>query len=108
MLLKIGRAGAKETAEDAAGQLLDCHERIRRFTEMAIRLAAAGGAPEPEVKDAATRVHRYFVESLPRHAEDEDRSIAPRLRQRASGEREVIEALDAIDREHREHEALLV
>lgn len=60
--------------------LLECHERIRRFTRMAVWLAHAGDAPPAAVQETATAVLRYFTEGLPRHSKDEDESLAPRLR----------------------------
>jgi hypothetical protein len=64
---------------DPAGLLLDCHGRIRHFARLARRLAAFPAAPA-EVSEAAAAVHRYFTVALPLHVEDEERSVAPRLR----------------------------
>ena len=71
--------GAKKPSDDVAGALLDCHERIRRFTALAGRLASADGVPAAELSDAATRVLRYFEGALPLHAADEDHAVHPRL-----------------------------
>ncbi len=71
--------GAKKPAEDLAGLLLDCHQRIRRFTALAGRLAAPGDAASAELAEAAGRVLRYFEGALPLHAADEDETIRPRL-----------------------------
>lgn len=101
MLTGIGRGAI---AEDAVGLLLECHHRIRAFTAMASRLAAAGEAGPDAVRDAARRVHRYFAEALPLHARDEEESILPRLHGRDA---EVDRALETMSREHREHEAPL-
>jgi hemerythrin-like domain-containing protein len=77
--------------------LLDCHDRIRHFAEMARRLAEAHDAPPGEVAEAARQVHRYFSLALPLHAEDEEESVLPRLRGKDA-------ALDAeLARMHEEH-----
>ena len=79
VLTRLGRGAG---AADAVGLLLDCHERIRAFTAMASRLAAPGDPGPDAIRDAAARVHRYFAEALPLHAQDEEESLAPRLRGR--------------------------
>jgi iron-sulfur cluster repair protein YtfE (RIC family) len=86
-----------------ANLILECHARIRSFAAIAVRLAGED-APEAEVAEAATAVHRYFTQALPLHVADEERSLAPRLRQFAP---DTSEALAAMEREHRAHEALL-
>jgi hemerythrin-like domain-containing protein len=98
MLTKIGSPAA---AGDAVDLLLECHERIRSFLALARRIAEAGPSEPGSVADAAARVRRYFTEALPLHAQDEEASILPRLRgldPRVDGE------LEAMAREHREHE----
>jgi len=101
----LTRLGGAAIAEDAVGLLLDCHARIRTFTELATRLAAAADADPAEIRDAARRVRRYFDEALPLHAQDEEESVLPRLRGQDPA---VDDALDAMSREHREHEAPLL
>jgi len=97
VLTRIGKPAA---AGDAVDLLLECHERIRSFLALARRIAEAGPS-EPGVGEAAARVRRYFVEALPLHARDEEESIAPRLRGRDPA---VDVELEAMAREHREHE----
>ncbi len=98
MLTRIGAAAAPR---DAVDLLLECHQRIRTFLGMAGRLASPGAAGEAEVREAATRVARYFMQALPLHADDEEESILPRLRGRDAA---VDAALEAMAREHGEHE----
>jgi iron-sulfur cluster repair protein YtfE (RIC family) len=107
MFTRIGTAAAPR---DAVDLLLECHERIRTFLAMAGRLATAGAADasappsaagEAEVREAASRVARYFTQALPLHALDEEESLLPRLRGRDLA---VDEALEAMAREHDEHE----
>lgn len=59
-----------------------CHDRIRRFVGGLERLAALDDLTDPRVPPAAEQAARYFREGLPRHGEDEDLSLAPRLRAR--------------------------
>ena len=55
-----------------------CHQRIRMFTDMAGQVANAG-AVTPDVAQAAAAVERYFFEALPKHVDDEEASLLPRL-----------------------------
>lgn len=72
---------APEREPDAVDMLLECHDRIRRFTGMAewLATAQATAAPASEVQETAAGVLRYFTEALPHHSADEDFSLAPRL-----------------------------
>lgn len=88
--------GAKKPSDDVAGLLRDCHDRIRRFTALAGRLADAE-APPAERAEAATRVLRYFEEALPLHAADEDRAIHPRV---LAARPDLAAVLDDMTREH--------
>jgi iron-sulfur cluster repair protein YtfE (RIC family) len=102
--MSLLRTGAKPPAEQTpASLILECHARIRSFAAIAVRLAGED-APEAELCEAATGVHRYFTQALPRHVADEELSVAPRLRQFAP---ETGDALAAMEREHRAHEELL-
>jgi iron-sulfur cluster repair protein YtfE (RIC family) len=102
MPVQLGvQLGRREAAGDAVGLLLECHDRIRAFTALARRIAEAGAPDRETVVDAALRVRRYFTEALPLHAEDEERSILPRLR----GLDPAVDAeLAAMTDEHRAHE----
>ncbi len=98
MLTRIGPAPRSGDVVDA---LLDCHQRIRDFTALALRLADAADASPTEVRDAAAGVHRYFSRALPLHARDEEESLLPRLR---GADRRLDAELDDMAREHREHD----
>lgn len=97
------RLGVAPPDDGVAGALLACHERIRRFAALAVRLAHSD-APPAERAEAAAAVIRYFTLALPLHAEDEDRSLAPRLRGRDAA---LDAALDRIADEHVTHVAPL-
>lgn len=88
----------------AADLLLECHGRIRAFLATARRVAEARNPPPRDVADAARAVHRYFEQALPLHAEDEERSVTPRLRGHDAA---LDAALAALAAEHREHQGPL-
>ena len=96
----LTRLGPPPTSADVVDALLDCHQRIRDFTSLALRLAGAQDAPEQEVRDAAAQVHRYFSVALPLHARDEEESILPRLE---GLDPDVDHELAEMMREHAEH-----
>jgi iron-sulfur cluster repair protein YtfE (RIC family) len=101
----IGRRAAQvRDDDDVVAELLACHARIRDVTAVAARLGAAVSPPADEVAAAAARVHRYFAEALPRHVDDEEQSLLPRLRGRGLA---LDAALAAMHGEHREHAPLL-
>src|SRR5512133_1803471 len=97
----LTRLGPPPPSGDVVDALLDCHQRIREFTSLALRLAAAQELPADEVRDAAARVHRYFAVALPLHARDEEESLLPRL---TGLEPELDRELAAMLREHAEHD----
>lgn len=73
-------SGQKPNAEDAVDLLVGCHQRIRHFTGVAIKLAHAHGASREEIEKAAAAVHRYYSVSLRLHEADEEQTLRPRLR----------------------------
>jgi hemerythrin-like domain-containing protein len=80
MLNQILPAHKPKNAEnDAVELLVGCHQRIRHFTSVAMKLAHAQGATEEEVRSAAEAVYRYYSVSLPLHEADEEDSLRPRL-----------------------------
>jgi iron-sulfur cluster repair protein YtfE (RIC family) len=95
----VGSPG--ETTEDAVSMLLGCHERIRHFAGMAVRLASSVALPPVEISSTAEKLHRYFTIALPLHEADENESLHPRLRA-ASPEGELAgPAVDAMVEQHR-------
>src|SRR5215469_16773673 len=93
--------GSPKEPSDVADLFLECHERIRTFIGLAARLAKTEQASPDEIRDAASRVARYFSDALPLHVADEEESILPRLSGRNP---ELDSALDRMNREHRAHE----
>ncbi len=92
----------KDTPEGIVELLLECHQRIRSFIQLAARLAAASDAPEEQISDAAGKVLRYFEEALPLHVQDEEQSLLPRLR---GHDERVDAALDQMCEEHASHQS---
>ncbi len=78
-MLQIGKKPRTADPDDPEAMLLDCHARIRSFSELSVRLASPDAAADAEVADAAARVHRYYTVALPLHQADEEQSMAPRL-----------------------------
>lgn len=67
--------------------LLACHERVQRSLSLLLRLqahAAVHGA-DAQARDAARDVLRYFDLAGPKHHEDEERHVLPRLRAHGLG-----------------------
>lgn len=69
-----------QTEETAVDLLLGCHQRIRHFTDVALRLAQNPDASAGDRTEAAKAVLRYFTVALPLHEADENDSVYPRLR----------------------------
>ncbi|HEY0954156.1 MAG TPA: hemerythrin domain-containing protein [Roseateles sp.] len=75
--------------------LLACHERVQRSLDLLLRLQAhveSLGADE-QARDAARDVLRYFDLAGPKHHEDEERHVLPRLR--AAGQEALAQRLAA-------------
>jgi len=101
MLHAIGR---KRRAGGVVEMLVDCHARIRSFSELAIAVSERTDAPAEEVVGACARVERYFAEALPLHVRDEEESVLPRLIGRSSA---IDAALERMHEQHEMHVALL-
>lgn len=91
--------------ESAIDLLLGCHQRIRHFTAVALKLAHAQGATSEEVQRAAEAVYRYYSVSLPLHEADEEDSLQPPLE--VAGDERVRHALLAMDDQHRAIDELI-
>jgi hemerythrin-like domain-containing protein len=85
---------------------LACHERVKRFVLLIGRLAEhlqRAGADE-DAQVTAASIRRYFNEAAPRHHEDEEVDMFPRLREKlATSEREAIaRIIDQVEADHLE------
>jgi hemerythrin-like domain-containing protein len=93
--------------EDTASMLLGCHQRIRHFTEVALRLAQnESGTSSAERVNAVQSVLRYYTQALPLHEADENDSLHPRLR-RVLPEGVLAEANEAMVQQHTKIDALI-
>ena len=81
MLNQISPAKPQNKSEDAVDLLTGCHDRIRHFTGVAVKLAHAQGESPEQIVQAAAGVHRYYAISLPLHEADEEQTVRPRLPQ---------------------------
>lgn len=85
---------------------LACHERVQRFAALLSRLAehlSAKGADE-DAQVTAVSIRRYFNEAAPRHHEDEEVDMFPRLRERLDSEHDktVLDVLEQVEADHLE------
>ena len=88
------------------GLLSDCHRRIENFLGMMIRvLERSQGGRQPlasEERDALQAALRYFEVAAPRHTQDEEQSLFPRLRDSANPDAHAALArMDALEEDHR-------
>lgn len=88
---------------------LACHERVRRMCTLLQRLLEhlrEQGADE-QARVTAASIRRYFDEAAPRHHEDEEIDLFPRLLQRLEGRTDseaagVRNAIALLESDHRE------
>ncbi|MGE0494368.1 MAG: hemerythrin domain-containing protein [Vulcanimicrobiota bacterium] len=104
MYVQIG-ASPEHDFEQPLGLLSDCHRRIEHF--LGVLLKVAREAPPGETlaepfRRALEVALTYFREAAPRHTQDEEESLFPRLR-RAGGQHP---ALDTLESDHQEAEAM--
>jgi hemerythrin-like domain-containing protein len=85
---------------------LACHERVRRFTLLMGRLAEhlRGNGYDEDAQVTATSIRRYFNEAAPRHHEDEEVDMFPRLRKRLAADANptVSDVVDQVEADHLE------
>ncbi len=98
MLNQIAPTKPPSKPGDAVALLTSCHDRIRHFTSVAVKLAHTQGATDEEIRQAAEAVYRYYSVSLPLHEADEEQTLNPRLSQ--AGDERVRHALIAMSDQH--------
>lgn len=93
---------------DPTGLLSDCHRRIEMFLASLQRLAEVIDSPlTTEAHGALDTALRYFHEAAPKHTQDEEESLFPRLRKIQHPEIErTLSTLDALENDHRRADAL--
>lgn len=93
--------GAQAGFDEPLRLLSDCHRRIERFLGMLLRVASErrGTTLDAEHRRALEAALQYFRTAAPRHAQDEEESLFPRLRrvqdERVQGALEQIECLES-------------
>lgn len=103
MLMQIGQK-PESGFDDPMGMLADCHKRILHFLETLCTLAGTSGrAPLTDSeREALKDALAYFQTSGPRHTEDEEESVFPRLRATHSPEAEdVLAKVASLEADHR-------
>jgi hypothetical protein len=88
--------------DDPIELLLACHEKVRHFAGLCLRLrehlAQATDQPDAQAQEAAQSILRYFDVAAPLHHEDEERDLFPALH---SLQRPILNAcMDALHAEH--------
>jgi len=116
MPITIGKK-PESSFSDPLGLLSDCHRRIEHFLGLLITVTAdaRGGTLSGEQREALEAALRYFREAAPKHKEDEERSLFPRMREsrdeQVRGALATIATLEedhvVVDRGHAEADALL-
>lgn len=94
------------TIDDPMALLTACHEKIRHFSQLAVRLQAhvrQHGA-DASAQEAARAVRRYFTLAAPLHHADEEDDLFVALR--SLGVEQVNRDIDAMAHEHAELTAL--
>lgn len=93
---------------DPTGLLSDCHRRIEMFLASLQRVAEVIDSPlSNDARSALATALRYFHDAAPKHTEDEEVSLFPRLRQLHHPEVEkALSTLDVLENDHRRADAL--
>lgn len=80
MFNQIKTISPRNAEQDAVARLTSCHQKIRHFSEVAVRLAHAQDASPADIVQASDGLYRYLSVALPLHEADENLSVHPRLR----------------------------
>ncbi len=72
--------------DDPVELLLACHEKVRKFSQLAVRLrdhlakSVPPVQPDQQAREAAQSILRYFNVAAPLHHDDEEQDLFPALR----------------------------
>lgn len=89
---------------DPFGLLSDCHRRIETFLGVLVKAGELGpeGMGEAE-RQSLRRALDHFQNAAPKHTEDEEASVFPRLRAACeSGAPEALRAIESLETDHEE------
>lgn len=102
LMMPAERRRAADVQDDPIAILLACHEKVRHFCDTLHRLVEhvpQHGADE-QAKEAAQGVLRYFDSAAPRHHEDEEIDLFPKLRAAANVHPQMRDTLAELSAEH--------
>jgi hemerythrin-like domain-containing protein len=92
---------------DPFGLLSDCHRRIESFLGVLVKAAELGPESMGEAERASLRrALDHFRDAAPKHTQDEEASVFPRLRACDTAAAEALRALDALESEHADADRL--
>ena len=106
MPIQIGEKS--HDVSDPTGLLSDCHRRIESFLVSLQRVAGVIDSPLTyEARSALETALRYFHEAAPKHTQDEEESLFPRLREIQHPDIEcALSALNGLEDDHRRADEL--
>lgn len=107
MPVKLG-AGPEHDFDQPLGLLSDCHRRIENFLGVLLKVAddAAGQPLTASQREAIEVSLRYFSVAAPRHTQDEENSLFPRMRHSQDLDvRTAMAKIDALEADHRRADA---
>jgi len=96
-------SSAQASFEQPLQLLMDCHRRIEHFLQVLARLVdvEVGEELSDEQRRALETALTYFRDAAPRHTQDEEQSLFPRLREAAGTEAiEAFKLMDALEADH--------
>lgn len=88
---------------DPLGLLADCHRRIEKFLKIlgTVTHHVQGARLDAEQYQALDVALRYFRESAPKHAADEEESLFPRMLSNTRNAGEATSLIKGLDEDHR-------
>lgn len=92
--------GTIPSFENPIALLLACHEKVRRFADLTVRLDKhlTTYGIDDEARAAAGNILRYFDVAAPLHHADEEADLFPALRE--LGKPQLTNAIDDLENEH--------
>jgi iron-sulfur cluster repair protein YtfE (RIC family) len=107
--IKLG-ARPEHGFDQPLGLLSDCHRRIESFLAMMIRVVercADGRAMADDERRAMEAALQYFQTAAPRHTQDEEQSLFPRLRESDDPDaRAALARVESLEEDHRRADAM--
>lgn len=106
MPIDLGTQGQPDFTQPIA-LMMDCHRRIEKFLAVLQRVVDryADAPLDDEGHEALSTTLNYFASAAPRHTEDEEISLFPRMRQLADPQaQQAMARIDRLEADHREAE----